>query len=122
MAKPNRNVLAKNSSGEIAYVCGKCGHIVQKEATICEKCGARLGKIRCPFCSFTGSVEDFKYDTCPKCGRNTDAGRKRNRSGNNTDDGNPYFFIFNKFWLLFGFLILALIAITIIFLKYFEFF
>ncbi len=64
-----QNVLAANSTGDMAYLCGKCGHEVDKRANVCDNCGARLGGIRCPFCNFSGSADAFKNDTCPKCGR-----------------------------------------------------
>jgi DNA-directed RNA polymerase subunit RPC12/RpoP len=59
----------KEINNNILYICGKCKKEVEKDAKICKYCGAKLGKIKCPYCSFTGEIEDFKNDTCPKCGK-----------------------------------------------------
>jgi len=108
-------------SGSMLYICGKCRKEVEKDAKICSNCGARLGKIRCPFCNFTGELEDFKKDTCPKCGKksknvfsktNIETFAKKN-------DG----IISNRFFLLiFVLLLFCLIGIAVIFTVYFKIF
>ncbi|MBP7552348.1 MAG: zinc ribbon domain-containing protein [Spirochaetes bacterium] len=69
MINDKENDLNENKMGDVLYICGKCSREIDKEDKICPHCGARLGKIRCPFCGFTGSVQDFKNDYCPKCGK-----------------------------------------------------
>ncbi|MBN2545338.1 MAG: zinc ribbon domain-containing protein [Spirochaetes bacterium] len=109
MKKPLQNVLAKKSNNSIAYLCGKCGKEVEKNATVCMHCGVKLGNIKCPFCYFTGSVEDFKYDTCPKCGRKNInniilKGKSQLNYGVNS-------FSKRKFWFLFIILSFSLVIV-----------
>lgn len=119
--KRKQNILAENSSGEIAYLCGKCFKPVKKDEKICPNCNARLGDIRCPFCNFRGTVEDFKFDTCPKCGRkqkkedSIKKAKKRFKIEKNEELN------FNKklFWLLFFILSFILMLIFIIIYAYY---
>lgn len=69
MKNDKENDVNEDKMGDVLYICGKCSREIDKEDKICPHCGARLGKIRCPFCGFTGSVQDFKNDYCPKCGK-----------------------------------------------------
>ncbi len=112
MKKPLQNILAQNSNNEIAYLCGRCGKEIKKEATVCIHCGAKLGDIRCPFCNFVGSMNDFKYDTCPKCGRknNSDPFKKKNIIQKEMP------FSSRLFWILFLSLLLLLGILGLIFL------
>ncbi len=119
MKKPVQNVLARNSNSSIAYLCGKCGKEVEKSATVCIHCGAKLGNIKCPFCYFTGSVEDFKYDTCPKCGRKNI--NKNLRFKTQKTDKEFSYFSSKKFWALFLVLIFSLLIVLFtIFTVYFR--
>jgi len=119
MKKPVQNVLARNSSRSIAYLCGKCGKEVEKDANVCIHCGAKLGKIKCPFCYFTGTVEDFKYDTCPKCGRKNINKNMTVKSRNFKKEFSC--FSSKKFWTLFLVLTFSLMAVLFtIFFVYFR--
>ena len=84
MKKIIQNILAQKSKGEIVYLCGKCGKEVEKEAIICNHCNAKLGKIRCPFCNFIGSIDDFKLDTCPRCGRKNKSSKNLSKNDQTT--------------------------------------
>lgn len=119
MKKYIQNVLAQNSSGEIMYICGKCGAKVDKEATICPKCNSRLGKIKCPFCNFTGEIEDFKDDTCPRCGRKKE---KIDKKDNSFIIKNKYNFSISKkvFWLLFFSLLLILFFLILVIIYHYN--
>jgi uncharacterized membrane protein YvbJ len=113
MKKTMQNVLAQNSNSQIAYLCGKCGKEVEKEALKCRHCGARLGKIVCPFCKFKGSIEDFKLDTCPRCGRKNDSTAPVKKKNENT--GYKKMPLSKKmFWFLFMILTLGIIALILI--------
>jgi len=131
-----QNFLAQNSSGEMMYVCGKCYTEVSKDADVCPKCGSKLGKIKCPFCQFTGGVNDFKNDTCPKCGRkNLNEAPSSNKSSlkpsinkkeaKETKNGENHSYIHvdplrNKFLLFFLPLLSLVLFLIFVFLKYFE--
>ena len=120
MSKPIQNVLARNSKGKIAYLCSKCGKEVKKEATICENCGARLGKIRCPFCNYVGGIDDFKMDTCPRCGRKSNQNIASTK--NTKKNIRNYIGLSTKlFWFLFIILTASIFFLIIIMLHYFEF-
>ncbi len=116
-----QNVLASKSTGDMAYLCGKCGKEVDKEAVVCPKCHAKLGGIRCPFCNFSGTTADFKNDTCPKCGR------KNNSRNNKPVSSQKYSRAQNKISHLSGkmFIILLIIllftSITVFFAILFYF-
>lgn len=115
-----QNVLAASSNGEIAYVCGKCGKIIQKEDSICKHCGARLGDIKCPFCNFKGSVDDFKRDTCPRCGRkNTGTTGQAAARGKKTGDDNGLSGISARFYWTFFFGLLIINILLVLFFLYF---
>jgi hypothetical protein len=121
MKKITQNVLAQNSNNEIAYLCGKCGREVKKDSERCIYCGARLGNIRCPFCNFTGSVEDFKEDTCPRCGRKksgkSEPQVKKNKRPAN--ESKQYFFQ-KYFWVILLTLIFLTGAVFFAILNHFE--
>ena len=117
MKKINQNILAKNSTGNIGYFCSKCGREVAKDATICSNCGAKLGKIRCPFCNFVGEINDFKFDTCPKCGRKNKPAAKKNNLKKPTLN-LP--FSIKLFWTLLTLLIGILIILLYLFIKNFD--
>jgi uncharacterized membrane protein YvbJ len=118
MGKNNRNILAMNSNKTIAYICGRCGKEVAKDAVRCIYCNAKLGNIRCPFCNFVGDLDDFKDDTCPKCGRKNDDKKKEYIPGNYISKKQ---FITKKiFIILFTILTVIVIFVLIVFLKYFE--
>lgn len=70
---------------EIAYLCGKCKKEVSKDAVKCPHCNANLGDIKCPYCFFKGTVDDFKNDICPKCGkrRSIDIKKTMNKKNKN---------------------------------------
>ena len=117
MKKIEQNILAKNSNKEIAYLCSKCGKEVDKEATRCIHCGAKLGNIRCPFCNFTGTVNDFSEDTCPRCGRkNISKGSKINRIKTIT----RLSFFQKYFWLLFALMISLIVIVIILFIILYD--
>jgi uncharacterized membrane protein YvbJ len=124
MKKINQNVLAMNSNKTIAYICGRCGKEVAKDAVRCIYCNAKLGDIRCPFCNFLGDVEAFKDDTCPKCGRkNTLTDKSNGKKGyyvNNGKISKKSFISKNIFIILFTALLLIAIIALIAFMKYFE--
>lgn len=116
-----KNILAQNSSGEIMYICGKCGIEVDKEATVCPKCHSRLGKIKCPFCNFVGELEDFKEDTCPRCGRKKIKKDKDNKNINVNKAFRSHTkkdFLKRFFWLLF-FSLLGILLLLIFFTLYY---
>ena len=117
MKKNIQNILAQNSNKSIAYICAKCGGEVAKDAVRCIYCNAKLGNIRCPFCNFIGDVDDFKHDTCPKCGRNTQIEKK---SRIIIDTKKNSFMSERIFIILFTLLIFVIIVALFIFLKYFE--
>lgn len=121
MKKPIRNILAKRSTGEIAYLCSKCHNEVDKEAKVCEHCGAKLGKIKCPFCNFIGSVEDFKYNTCPKCGRKRTVNieTKKRTFGKSFYSRIP--FSTRLFWFLFFLLVVSISIVFVVLLYNFDF-
>jgi predicted RNA-binding Zn-ribbon protein involved in translation (DUF1610 family) len=123
MKKTVQNVLAQNSNNEIAYLCGKCGREVKKESVRCIHCGARLGNIKCPFCGFTGSVEDFSEDTCPRCGRKKSV-EIENRTGK-TQVPKPvikHSFFQRCFWIILAVLTILTVAVFFAILKRFEIF
>lgn len=124
MKKNVQNVLAENSDGTIAYICGKCHSEVAKDAKVCNNCGAKLGNIRCPFCNFKGDVDDFKNDTCPRCGRKNKLDIKLPSDRSKVKDRNNIggSFSRNYFLPLFIILTIALLSIVIIFVYYFELF
>ncbi|HBD93133.1 MAG: hypothetical protein A2015_07025 [Spirochaetes bacterium GWF1_31_7] len=115
---------------EVMFICGKCGVEVDKEATVCHKCGAKLGNIRCPFCKYTGIPASFKNDRCPRCGKNRNLkinlkSKKITKKKLTTiSDDSPYEaddFIAHYFPLLFIILLVATGSILIFFLKHFNF-
>jgi DNA-directed RNA polymerase subunit RPC12/RpoP len=112
-----QNVLAQNSNNEISYLCGRCGKEVNKEATICIYCGAKLGNIKCPFCNFEGDINAFKYDTCPKCGRKNNS--LKNKSARYIVQRDT---VFSKklFWILLLTLLFLLGLIGFVFLYKFD--
>jgi len=118
MKKYIQNILAQNSTGEIMYICGKCGAEVEKEAKICPKCNARLGKIKCPFCNFTGDIDDFKNDTCPRCGRKKT--EKKKESKQLLDKHRNLTFSKKLFWILFFSLTLVLFLLILIILYHYN--
>lgn len=68
--KMNMGTTSKHQEQEgIAYICGKCHGEISKNDETCPHCGVKLGKIKCPYCGFTGDADDFKNDRCPKCGK-----------------------------------------------------
>ena len=119
MKKIIQNILAQHSKNEIAYLCGKCGKEVKKEATVCNACGVRLGKIRCPFCNFSGSIDDFKLDTCPRCGRK-DKPNIDSSKVNKVHQNDIMPFSTKLFWFLFILLTLTIIFLIIIFVNNFD--
>jgi uncharacterized membrane protein YvbJ len=119
MKKTMQNILAQNSNLQIAYLCGKCGREVEKEALVCPNCGAKLGKIICPFCKFRGRITDFKYDTCPKCGRKSGERGIVKKAPDNAGRRNIGL-TKNMFWLLFLILTAGLIALLLIIAYNFE--
>lgn len=122
MKKVIQNVLAQNSNNKIAYLCGRCKKEVGKKDSVCRHCGAKLGNIKCPFCNFTGDVNDFKYDTCPKCGRKNKIVSLNIR--NDMKKNNAILYLTNltavQFWSLFAFLIVILIFLILTFFYYFD--
>ena len=58
-----------NESDTVTYICGKCHGEISKNDETCPHCGVKLGKIKCPYCGFTGDEKAFKNDRCPKCGK-----------------------------------------------------
>jgi hypothetical protein len=120
MKKPIQNIFAQHSNRSIAYLCGKCGQEVDKEAAICPFCGAGLGDIRCPFCNFRGSVADFRLDTCPRCGRKKDTQVKQQSKNKKIQPSMTHFSINHRiFWILFIILLGAIFFILYIFFNYF---
>lgn len=129
MKRVTQNVLAQNSSGEIDYLCGKCGKAVEKDALVCPHCSAKLGNIRCPFCNFTGSPADFSGDTCPRCGRNS---REEQASAVKSPQKAPpakrgqsfakkNSIIGQYFWTIFIFLTIIIVGLVVVFLFYYDF-
>jgi uncharacterized membrane protein YvbJ len=113
--------VAEDSS--MLYICGKCKSIVEKNATVCNKCGARLGKIRCPFCNFTGDLNDFKYDTCPKCGKKNKIKRIDSKKINNgnININNKSFSISKKLFLILALLLFfSILILSFIFILYYK--
>ncbi len=135
-SKIEQNFLSKNSTGEMMYICGKCYTEVSKDAEVCPKCGAKLGKIKCPFCQFTGGVNDFKNDTCPKCGRknlkeplvSSDRSYSRTTSYKGSrksrEDGTYVHIdpLKNRFLIFFLPLFFLVLFLIFVFLRYFEIF
>ena len=121
MSRPIQNVLARDSKGNIAYLCSKCGKEVKKEAIVCDNCGARLGKIRCPFCNYAGGVDDFRMDTCPRCGRKSSQDNKSNREKTKNIIKNHIGLSTKLFWILFIILTASILFLVIVMLRYFEF-
>lgn len=122
MKKTIQNVLAQNSTGEIVYICGNCAKEIDKEDKVCPHCGSRLGYIKCPFCNFKGDVEDFRDDTCPRCGRKKSeifSGRIFSDKKKENDTFVHKSYIPNYKLLLFVLICLSLIGI-VVFIKYFE--
>jgi len=115
-----QNILAQNSTGEIMYICGKCGAEVDKEATVCPKCNAKLGKIKCPFCNFTGGLEDFKDDTCPRCGRKKSKSADLSKKERYFKKREVISFPKRLFWGLFFCLLLTLFLLIVIALYYYN--
>jgi uncharacterized membrane protein YvbJ len=122
MKKMKQNVLAMNSNKSIAYICGRCGKEVAKDAVRCIYCNARLGDIRCPFCNFSGGVDAFKNDTCPQCGRKNDlnSGNKIDNNVKNVKISRNSFISKKIFIILFTVLIIIVVAALIAFMKYFD--
>jgi len=130
MINDKENDLNENKMGDVLYICGKCSREIDKEDKICPHCGARLGKIRCPFCGFTGSVQDFKNDYCPKCGKKKSDINKyidkklaaMKKSKNKSVNLKPSSLIIDG--RTFAFLFIFLLSLTAlfqwIFLKYFK--
>lgn len=118
MKKYMQNILAQHSNNEIAYLCGKCGREVAKEAAICPFCNAKLGNIRCPFCDYQGTIHDFSDDTCPRCGRKRNGHKKNIKKTRRSDNKST---LSNKlFWTLFLGLMIVFIFVVTVFLYYFE--
>lgn len=117
---------------DIMFICGKCGNEVDKEAEVCNRCGAKLGNIRCPFCRYTGSPDKFKNDRCPKCGKNKNLSinyTKKKSSKAEPEIKNIYKekyeeddFLSKYFPVLFFCLLLSTAGVLVFFLKYFNFF
>jgi len=120
MKKIIQNVLAKNSNNEIAYLCGKCGKEIDKEAIICSYCGAKLGNIRCPFCNFVGSINDFRFDTCPRCGRKKTKDKKNVNTLNQFNTKIEFTLTTKLFWLFFLLLLGGIAIIILAFLYNFD--
>lgn len=109
---------------EILYICGKCGHEVAKDATECSHCHAKLGNIKCPYCHFTGSPEDFKNDRCPRCGRrkidyNKGTTRKANAVQEESTETEGW--LSRYFVPLFLVLLAVIGGLLVVFLKHFNF-
>jgi DNA-directed RNA polymerase subunit RPC12/RpoP len=121
MKKRDQNVLARNSSGAIDYICGKCGKIIDKEDSVCPHCNAKLGKIRCPFCGFTGELKAFMHDTCPRCGRRRNSSGRGKAGGLFGSNGGSHSLSTRQFILLLWILAGTLVGLIWIFLVYFEF-
>lgn len=118
MKKVIQNVLAQNSSNEILYLCSKCGKEVGKNDSVCNNCGARLGNIRCPFCNFVGNLNDFRFDTCPRCGR-----KKFTRIGHKSFNAGSKATIrlsSKLFWFIFFIFLMIIAFIFFLFLYNFE--
>jgi len=118
MKKAIQNILAQHSNKEIVYLCSKCGKEVNKPDNICYNCGAKLGNIRCPFCNFIGDLNDFKFDTCPRCGRKkfTKIGQKTYKMNSDIN-----FKLSSKlFWFLFFILTAVIALLTFLFLYNFD--
>lgn len=130
MINDKENDLNENKMGDVLYICGKCSREIDKEDKICPHCGARLGKIRCPFCGFTGSVQDFKKDYCPKCGKKKSdinkyidkklAAMKKKKSASINFQPSPLNIDGRTFAFLFIFLLSLTALFLWIFLKYFK--
>ncbi|HOF02035.1 MAG TPA: zinc ribbon domain-containing protein [Spirochaetota bacterium] len=131
--KTNRESgLNEDKMGDVLYICGKCSREIDKEDKICPHCGARLGKIRCPFCKFTGSVQDFKNDYCPKCGKKksdidkyidkklSTLKKKKNKSKSISSQSTSLNIDGRTFAFLFIFLLSLTALFLWIFLKYFN--
>lgn len=53
-------------SKKAKYFCENCGAEVSANARFCPNCGKFFAAVRCPRCSYTGTIKDFKFG-CPKC-------------------------------------------------------
>lgn len=58
------------------YFCENCGAEVLSKARFCPHCGKFFSAVRCPNCSFTGSVTEFR-NGCPVCHYTEDKGDSR---------------------------------------------
>lgn len=48
------------------YFCENCGAEVNANARFCPNCGKFFAAVRCPRCTYTGTIRDFKSG-CPRC-------------------------------------------------------
>lgn len=55
-----------SESKKAKYFCENCGAEVNANARFCPNCGKFFAAVRCPRCSYTGTIKDFKTG-CPRC-------------------------------------------------------
>ena len=55
-----------SESKKAKYFCENCGAEVSANARFCPNCGKFFAAVRCPRCTYTGTIRDFKSG-CPKC-------------------------------------------------------
>lgn len=55
-----------SESKKAKYFCENCGAEVNANARFCPNCGKFFAAVRCPRCTYTGTIRDFKSG-CPKC-------------------------------------------------------
>jgi RNA polymerase subunit RPABC4/transcription elongation factor Spt4 len=53
---------------KIRFFCDSCDTEVPGNAEKCPNCGKFFNSVRCPFCGYSGAVDNFK-NGCPVCGR-----------------------------------------------------
>lgn len=55
-----------SESKKAKYFCENCGAEVNANARFCPNCGKFFAAVRCPRCTYTGMIRDFKSG-CPRC-------------------------------------------------------
>lgn len=55
-----------SESKKAKYFCENCGAEVNANARFCPNCGKFFAAVRCPRCTYTGTIRDFKSG-CPRC-------------------------------------------------------